>query len=264
VTNKQRNDLAQKDLGRSAIVFSPHPDDETLGCGGTIIKKRKAGADVCVVFMTDGRRSHSHLVSVEELTAIRASEALKATRILGVEEDDVIFLEFEDHKLHENQNAAQDKVAEILWQKKPDEIFIPYYKETPSDHFSTNRIITSALRMYTRPTMVFEYPIWFWHHWPCTKLTVSSVRAVVQGARRSLVAWLALRKDFRSANHIGDVLEIKQTALDQYKSQMTRLVPDQRWRTLADVADGEFLKCFFQQQEIFHTYRLNPLGPLYK
>src|SRR5207248_577693 len=42
------------ELGRSAIVFAPHQDDEVLGCGGTIVRKLRAGADVTVVFLTDG------------------------------------------------------------------------------------------------------------------------------------------------------------------------------------------------------------------
>ena len=35
-----------EDLGRPAVVFAPHPDDEALGCGGTFIRKRRAGAPV--------------------------------------------------------------------------------------------------------------------------------------------------------------------------------------------------------------------------
>src|SRR5687768_14178340 len=41
-------------LARSAVVFSPHYDDETLGVGGTVIRKRDCGAIVYLVFMTDG------------------------------------------------------------------------------------------------------------------------------------------------------------------------------------------------------------------
>src|SRR5687768_6580034 len=44
--------LGEEELGRSAMVFAPHPDDETLGCGGTILQKRRAGASMRIVFMT--------------------------------------------------------------------------------------------------------------------------------------------------------------------------------------------------------------------
>ncbi len=41
-----------------AMVFSPHQDDETLGCGGMIARKREQGIPVVVTFLTDGRGSH--------------------------------------------------------------------------------------------------------------------------------------------------------------------------------------------------------------
>ncbi len=55
---------------RSALVFSPHPDDESLGCGGTIIKKKSLGARVKLVHMTDGSAAnHDNLISSQELKA---------------------------------------------------------------------------------------------------------------------------------------------------------------------------------------------------
>ena len=72
--------LTEDALKRSAIVFAPHPDDETLGCGGTIIKKRQAGAKISIVFMTDGRTSHGHLMDINELTTRRVEEAVGVLR----------------------------------------------------------------------------------------------------------------------------------------------------------------------------------------
>ena len=59
---------------RAAMVFAPHPDDETLGCGGTVVKLRRAGVDVHIVFMTDGRHSH------DAHTAMRAAGPAHAAR----------------------------------------------------------------------------------------------------------------------------------------------------------------------------------------
>lgn len=60
-----------------------------------------------------------------------------------------------------------------------------------------------------------------------------------------------LLRDFNSCVYVGDVLEEKRHALDAYASQMTRLVDDPSWTRLEDVAGGEFLKCFFQEYEVF-------------
>jgi len=84
--------LARRSAGQSAlpmqspaVVFSPHYDDETLGVGGTIILKRRLGARVHLVFMTDGSRSHAHAMEGGRLAALRRTEALRAASALGVD-----------------------------------------------------------------------------------------------------------------------------------------------------------------------------------
>jgi LmbE family N-acetylglucosaminyl deacetylase len=247
-------------LKSTAIVFSPHQDDATLGCGGTIIKKKRAGAKFKIFFMTDGRKSHAHLISEDELKQIRANEALKAGRVLGLEENDLTFLEYRDGELIENQDSAIHKVSKILQLQKPDEIFIPHRKEPllwAKDHVATNRIVMSALRTYNRKTTVYEYPVWLWYHQPWITTARSRIKETLIRLRQDFTSRLILLKDFRHSVYIGDVLELKRAALNQYKSQMTRLIPDPQWQTLSDLSNGKFLECFFQEYETFHLYTLN-------
>lgn len=246
--------LEEADLKRPAIVFAPHPDDETLGCGGTIIKKRRTGADVQIVFMADGSYTSYDLVSADELRSTRSEEALAASRLLGVEESDVIFLGFEDGKLDENLDAATDRVVEILAREQPLEIFVPYHQDRDplSDHLAANTIVVSALQVLGQRVMVYEYPVWFWYRfWPWTGRLRTS-RLLV----KSLGSCWSLLRDFRHSVYTGDVLELKRAALDQHRSQMTRLVNDPRWPILSDVSDAEFLESFFQEYELFYRYRL--------
>ncbi|HLL52387.1 MAG TPA: PIG-L family deacetylase, partial [Myxococcaceae bacterium] len=91
--------LGEEELRRGAMVFAPHPDDETLGCGGTILRKRRAGAEVRIAFLTDGAASHAHLVPREALRALREREALEAAGALGVEASRVCWLGFPDGEL---------------------------------------------------------------------------------------------------------------------------------------------------------------------
>lgn len=258
--NHVLNEVDENDLGRSAIVFAPHPDDETLGCGGTIIKKKKAGAKVKIFFMTDGQRSHPHLISEKELKSIRTNEAIAASRMLGVEKNDAVFLDFEDGKLSKNQSSAIHKVIEILLDKQPDQIFIPYYKEPSlwsNDHLATNRIVLSALQPYRRNAVIYEYPIWFWYHWPWTNISIHCCQEFLTFLKNSLVSPFSFLKDFRCSVYIGDVLHLKHAALEQHKSQMTHLIPDPRWWTLGDISNGEFLECFFQEHEVFYRYNFH-------
>lgn len=251
--NRLMSECEGSDLARSAIVFSPHPDDETLGCGGTIIRKKKAGADVKIVFMTDGSRSHKRLISEQELKSIRKSEALAATQTLGVEPSAILFLEYKYGELNNSQDEAIPKVAELLQCHQPEEIFLPYHKEAPLDHSATNRLVLSALEICKIKAIVYEYPIWYWRHWPWTSLT-GDRREILSVLKDSLASGLGLHllRDFRYSVYIGDVLELKRAALAQHKSQMKQLVPDSRWKTLGDISNGEFLECFFQDYEIFH------------
>jgi len=250
----------ENNLNQSAIVFSPHPDDETLGCGGTIIKKIRAGAEVKIVFMTDGRKSHRHIISENKLKSMRASEALAASKKLGVEEA-VVFLAFEDGELSKNQNSAVHKVIKILSSQQPHEIFIPYYKEPllwSTDHLATNRIVLAALQAYGRKAVIYEYPIWFWYHWPWMSMPIHNIRRLLAYLMNSPVSLLSLLRDFRCSIFVGDVLELKRAALDQYASQMKRIIPDTRWLTLSDISNGEFLECFFQIHEVFRRYIFTP------
>jgi LmbE family N-acetylglucosaminyl deacetylase len=203
IMNRVMSELDNKDLERAAIVFSPHPDDETLGCGGTIIKKKRAGAGIKIFFMTDGRKSHSHLISESKLKCIRMSEALAASRMLGLEEDDVVFLEYGDGELSKNRDSAIRKVIEILLLQQPDEIFIPYKRETRnSDHLATNKIVVSALQMCKRKATIYEYPVWFWYHQPWVTMPMGTPKEILSALKQSLISGLSLLKDFRCSVYV--------------------------------------------------------------
>ncbi|CAN5839224.1 hypothetical protein BH20PSE1_BH20PSE1_22230 [soil metagenome] len=68
---------------RSAVIFAPHHDDETLGCGGIIATKRQRGAPVWVVFLTDGSKCYPESVPMtpEEISNLRRREAFQALEI---------------------------------------------------------------------------------------------------------------------------------------------------------------------------------------
>ena len=250
--------LPPDQTGRVALLFAPHPDDETLGCGGTILHKTRAGAAVHVIFMTDGGSSHAHLMPPEQLRPLRRREALAACRELGVPAQNVHFLGFPDGALASHQPQAVAQVRSLLRELAPRQVFVPYQREHPPDHRAAHRIVLAALQMEKATLSVYEYPVWFWYHWPWIGLRGrGGYREPRTLLKNTLTAWLGLRllKDFNTAVDIGDCIEQKKLALAQHTSQMTRLLPDPRWLTLADVADGQFLACSLQNHEIFHTYR---------
>jgi LmbE family N-acetylglucosaminyl deacetylase len=237
-------------LSAPALVFAPHPDDEVLGCGGTIALKADAGAQVEVVVMTDGRTSHSELVDTGSLIAMRQQEARLAAVPLGLSADNYAFLDFEDHCLREFAAPALDRVLQILRRSEPRQVFVPSRRDGLSDHVATYEIVHAALRAHGGRVSLFEYPVWLWHTWPWTAGKPAGgrgVRAALQRVRDAAELTLGCRARI----DIRPVRQRKLDALAQYRSQMQRSGDDPHWPILADVADGAFLDRCLGGFEIF-------------
>ena len=243
--------LSAEDLAANAIIFSPHQDDETLGCGGTIVRKREAGAEVKIVFMTDGSQSHHQWIDESELISLRQTEAIKAARTLKVASEDVVFLGFRDGELSSSMTEAIARVEDLLGSNRPQQVFIPYIRETHPDHLATNQIVLAALKNYQLPVVVYEYPVWYWHHFPWTATgDRDSCKAYLKASLKAKFGWQLVR-EFNYRVDIEPVKSLKQQALARHQTQTKRLVDDPNWGTLQDVSDGEWVECFFQNQEIF-------------
>ena len=92
------------------LIFSPHPDDETLGCGGLIQQVKAAGGKVRVVFLTNGdgfrvgverefRRLNALPQDYVRFAAVRQDETCRALAKLGVPRTDITFLGYPDRGL---------------------------------------------------------------------------------------------------------------------------------------------------------------------
>jgi LmbE family N-acetylglucosaminyl deacetylase len=240
-------------LDRTAVVFAPHQDDEILGCGGTVLLKRKAGAEVKVVFLTDGRTSHSHFIPAGELVQMREQEAVNACLSLGLAETDIHFLRFPDSELANFHGEAVQRVSEILCQHRPAEVYLPYFADPQPDHIATNQIVMQSLRSSQLHGTVFEFPVWYWFHWPWISAVQKAGFQKKRLLKNTLKAYLGLKilNEFRCSQNIQSVLAEKRDALDQHKSQMSEIIPGVGWPTLPGVAGGDWLDCFFQPKEIF-------------
>src|ERR1700759_4483419 len=71
----------------TCVILAPHPDDESLGCGGLIATCAAAGRPPLVVILTDGAGSHPHsrMFPPDRLRACRAREVRTAVGMLGLE-----------------------------------------------------------------------------------------------------------------------------------------------------------------------------------
>lgn len=163
------------------IVFSPHPDDDVLGCGGILAKHVINGDTVKTVYMTDGRHCYfrttflDKLISIirrdgvpspEELIEIRKGEAIAASRELGIPKENLVFLGYEDGSLSNNVETATKRVTEILQSANPHLIYLPHKDENNVDHKATYNILENALGSYSSKVHLRQYQVWSSLHEP--------------------------------------------------------------------------------------------------
>ncbi|MBU1627008.1 PIG-L family deacetylase [bacterium] len=147
LTEKGRRELLSPKLieklpFKNVLVLSPHPDDDVLGCGGAIIKHKRAGDTVSVICFTDGSRGNLQSERDESLISIRKEEMKKAHELLRI--DRLFNIDAEDGKLAADDKIV-DKTAEILKEISPDAIYIPFFIDFHKDHVETSVILLKGL-----------------------------------------------------------------------------------------------------------------------
>lgn len=168
-TQSVMNQLAQDAaplLGQNRIlVIAPHPDDETLGCGGLILQARELGRQVRIVIVSDGAQgSTASAQPTPNLVKTRQQEALCATSRLGIDANAVIFLNLPDGALSSCASELDLKLSEQISAFLPDLILSPYEKENHPDHRAIAESVNRLRKTHanTMECRWVEYPVWFW------------------------------------------------------------------------------------------------------
>jgi LmbE family N-acetylglucosaminyl deacetylase len=152
-------DVIMPQSGQRILVFSPHPDDETIGVGGYIAQSIIAGADVRIVLVTDGNFHHDEQV--------RYAEFKKATQTLGVPESNLVFLGFPDGKLNSTDiTSLQTALKTQIDQYNPDIIIYPNINDAHTDHAAIGKAVEAVLKAEPRQRTVYEYLIHYKLIWP--------------------------------------------------------------------------------------------------
>lgn len=98
------------------VVLAPHPDDESLGCGGLIAQACEQGRDVRLLILTDGSGSHptSETFTAEMLRDLREAETLEAARALGLPVEHVSFLRLQDAWVPSSGPVAEEAARAVV------------------------------------------------------------------------------------------------------------------------------------------------------
>jgi LmbE family N-acetylglucosaminyl deacetylase len=129
-------------MPQSILVVAPHPDDESIGCGGTICLHHRQGDRVQAVFLTSGERGIAD-VSPETARAIRESEARAAGELLLLDRLD--FLRLPDSEVAEHIESGASQVRAVLKALAPDVIYLPHPSEAHPDHQAALPLVRKAL-----------------------------------------------------------------------------------------------------------------------
>lgn len=141
--------------GDNVLILSPHPDDETLGCGGAIIKMLSSSITVTVVLLTDGNGGGR----IKDISRVRKEEFMKARSVLGYSSFNT--LDYPDGKLWAYQEELRERIHKLLIEQAPKLVLTPYLLDYASDHQITNIVLAQAINIISQlNTVVGMYEIW--------------------------------------------------------------------------------------------------------
>jgi LmbE family N-acetylglucosaminyl deacetylase len=181
----------------TVLVVAAHPDDEILGCGGTLARHVDEGDQVYVLILADGETSREQAGSISE----RWENANRAAKILGVSLHNI--LGFPDNQLDQVALLQVAKSIEnTLVELKPDVIYTHHGGDLNIDHQIACRAVMTA----------------------CRPLPGSEIRAIYTFETVSSTEWMVPQQDHGFVpTHIVDVsstLRKKMAALKCYEAEM--------------------------------------------
>jgi LmbE family N-acetylglucosaminyl deacetylase len=212
---------------RPFIVIAPHPDDESLACGGLLAEACEQGLRAKVIIVSDGAGSHpnSKTYPPDRLSALREDEAKQAGAELGLNPEDMLFLRLPDRFVPYQGRGAElaiEAIADCAREIRAGSLFVSWRHDPHCDHEASYRI-AREVQLRVGEIRLFEYIVWG-HTLP----PVTEIDPIRSGFR--------IRVDCKA-------MEKKRRAIAAHRSQTSSLIDDD---------PGGFL---FNQIELAHFDR---------
>lgn len=147
------------------VVLAPHMDDEAIGCGGAIALHRRAGAEVHIVFTTDGawgdpalrNRDAAFDEARRALSERRKDESRRCAETLGGAE--LHFLDGPDGALEPTPERTE-RLREFLRSIAPALVYVPSAFDSHPDHWATCVLLARASSVLPDRAVIREYEVW--------------------------------------------------------------------------------------------------------
>lgn len=217
------DDVQLPEKGQKVLIFSPHPDDESIAAAGYIFDSTRKGAEVKIVLVTDGNK--------HGLKDRRYDEFRQATSILGVSQENLIFLNYPDGHLKEaNQTELAANFQKIIADFSPNIILYPSARDRHPDHATCGKVLETVLKQEKSSVLTYAYLVHS-RHWPQPKKMAPSLYLLPPTRLINFDdSWQILMLD-------SSTLSKKKEAIVAYKSQLQ--IPMLRSLILSSVRENE-------------------------
>ena len=153
---------ASRAISQQILIVSAHPDDMEIGMGGTVAKLGESKAIITSVVVTDGGRASNPFAWTEKRMAeVRREEALRAARVLGVEE--VLFFDEPDAADEINAPLVKQKLTELIARLRPTEVYTLHEQldRHPAHRLVGRLVRESCVGSGHRPSVgLWAYEVW--------------------------------------------------------------------------------------------------------
>ncbi|MFT9450519.1 PIG-L deacetylase family protein [Gluconobacter japonicus] len=148
----------------TALILSPHPDDESLGCGGFIASAVKEGYPPVVVIVSDGSASHRGSVAwpPARIARLRQEESRDAAAVLGLPSERLLFLELQDASVPtqgDSFDAVIRSLTEMIDRYECQTVLVPWRYDPHCDHEAV-WIMGQKLKALLPQLRLLSYPVW--------------------------------------------------------------------------------------------------------
>ena len=149
---------------RPFVVVAPHPDDESLACGGLIADACRQGLRGTVVIVSDGVGSHpnSSAYPPDRLRSLREGEARRAAKELGLRPEEILFLGLPDRFVPCEGEEAERAIGVIVHCTREigaRSLFVSWRHDPHCDH-QASYWIARAVQRRAGELRLFEYVVW--------------------------------------------------------------------------------------------------------
>ncbi len=143
----------EKTENKTILLFTPHPDDDTFCCAGTLALLAKRHNNIHIfIYTNDDKGSYDPEMTSERLARIRSAEEEEACRIIGIPKQNIHWLQFHDGMLeYASPKDLVEQVTKIIRTYRPDVVMAPdpgteYVRWHKTDHRMAANNTIDAIR----------------------------------------------------------------------------------------------------------------------